>query len=83
MAGGAEMRHKVGTEHQTRQHVGDSDPVRAVIGALIVEERIVDGLDAAVPVEGDRDLVLLLARVVSGQHVFVAVFDPFYRTAQP
>ena len=65
MARHAIVRHAIGAEQQARCHIGDTYAVGADIGALVVEERIVDGKDAPPGVEPDADDMPLVARLTS------------------
>ena len=53
----------------------------AHIGALVVEELVVDREDAAVGVDRGADAVALLARMVGGDQMLAPVLDPFHRAS--
>ena len=57
--------------------------MRAHIGALVEEELVVDGEDAAFGVDAGADPVLLLARVIGADQMLAPVLDPFDRPVQP
>ena len=55
----------------------------ADIGALIVEDLVLDAEDAAVLVDRDAREVALLAALVGAHQVLAPVFDPFHGTVEP
>ena len=57
--------------------------MRAHIGALVVEEFIVDRQDMSLFVDRGADAVALLARVIGGDQMLAPVLDPFHRPAKP
>ena len=83
MADGAIGRHAVGAGQHRRGEIGHRGGVGAHIAALVVEEFVVDAEDAPVGVDGGANVMGLLARMVGGDQVFAAVFDPFHRPAEP
>ena len=66
--GGGEVRHGRG--------------VGAHIGALVVEERIIDGEDMPRCVDRGADAMRLLARVIGGDQVLAPILDPLHRAAE-
>ena len=82
MAGGAIGADLVGAgehAHGAPHHAG---AVGAHIGALVVEEFVVDAEQAPILVHGRADAVALLARMVGRDQVLAAVLDPFHRAAE-
>jgi hypothetical protein len=56
--------------------------MRPNIGALIVEECVLDAEDVAGRIHRRADLVALLARMIGGDEVFLAILDPLHRPAE-
>ena len=54
----------------------------AHIGALVVEDLVLDRENAAVAIDGGANVVTLLARMVRGDQVLAAILDPLDRPAQ-
>ena len=79
MAARAIGRHAVGAGQHGGGEIGHGRRVRAHVGAVVVEELVVDAEDAAVFVDRRPDLVALLARVIGGDQVLAPVLDPFDR----
>ena len=63
--------------------VRHGDAVRADVRALVGEDLVFQAEDIAATVHGGAQAVQLLARVVGGHKVLVAVLDPFHRALQP
>ena len=82
MADGAVGRHAIGAGQHGGGEVGNGRGVRAHIGAVVVEELIVDAEDAAFCVDGGADVMVLLARMIGGDQMLAAVLDPFDRPAE-
>ena len=61
--------------------IGHRRRMSAHIGALVVEELVLDG-EAALGVDRPADLVALLARMVGRDQVLAPVLDPFHRPAE-
>ena len=76
---GAVGRHAIGAGQHRRGKVGHGRGVRAHIGAVVVEELILDAEDAAFCVDGRAHLVRLLARMIGGDQVLAPVLDPLDR----
>ena len=83
MPGSPISRHVIGPRQHAGGEVDDAGAVGAHIGALVVEEIIVDGEDVPVLVDRGAQLVALLARMIGGDEMLVAVLDPFDRPREP
>ena len=75
-------RHAVRPRQDPGGHVDDARGMGAHIGALIVEIAIVDGENDAMGVERGANLVHLLARMIGGDQVLTAIFEPFHRAME-
>ena len=82
MAGGAIGADLVGAGEHAHGTPDDARTMGAHIGALVVEEFVVDAEQTPVLVDRGADAVALLARMVGGDQVLAAVLDPFHRTAE-
>ena len=56
--------------------------MRAHICAIVVKKFVVDAKDAALCINGGAHVMMLLARVISGNQVFPPVLDPFDRALE-
>jgi hypothetical protein len=74
--------HAVRTRQHARGQVGHTRAVRAHVGALVVEELVVDRQDAATGVDRRAHAMTLLARVVARHQVLPAILDPLYGAAE-
>src|SRR5262249_43766947 len=74
VANGPIDRYTIRPRQHRRREIGHRRRVSAHITALIVEELVIDGEDAALGVDRGAHLVLLLARMI--------VLDPFHRPAE-
>ena len=54
----------------------------AHVGALVVEDLVLDRQNAAVAIDGGAGVMVLLARMVRGDQVLAAILDPLDRPAQ-
>ena len=79
VADGAIGRHAIGARQHGGGEIGHGGGMRAHIGAVVVEEFVVDAENAAVFVDRRLDLVALLARVIGGDQMLAPVLDPFDR----
>ena len=77
MAARAVGRHAIGPGQHGGGQVRHGCRVRAHIGAVVVEEFVVDAEDAAVFVDRRLDFMALLARVIGGDQVFTTILYPF------
>ena len=82
MSGHLVVRDAIGPRQHAGGEVDDAGAVRAHIGALVVEEHVVDAEDVAVGIDRGADLVALLARMVGGDEMLVAVLDPLHRPTE-
>ena len=82
MAGGAIGADLVGAGEHAHGAPDDARAVGAHIGALVVEEFVVDAEQPPFAVDRRAHLVALLARMVGGGQILAAVLDPFDRTAK-
>ena len=62
---------------------GTRRAVGAHVGALVVEELVVDCEDAALGIDRGAHAMVLLARMIGGDQVLAPVLDPFHRAAEP
>ena len=69
-------RDVVGPGQHAERQLGDDDPVRAQVGAVVVPQLVAQREQAVLLVEGGLEAVQLLARVVGGDEVLRAVLDP-------
>src|SRR5271170_4881214 len=76
------IRNAVGSGNADRGNMRHHNAKRDV-SALIVENAVAHGADAAVRIETKSRLVNLLASVVGGKKTFAAGFDPFDSPSQP
>ena len=82
MADGAIGRHAIGPGQHGGGEVGHGRRVRAHVGAVVVEEFVVDAEDAALCIDGGAHAMLLLARMVGGDQMLAPILDPFDRAAE-
>ena len=82
VAGGAIGADLVGAGEHAHGPPDDARAMGAHIGALVVEEFVVDAEQPPVSVHRGADAVALLARMVGRDQVLAAVLDPFHRTAE-
>ena len=74
-------RQHVGSGQRRRRVVGKVDALRRV-GAFVVDQLAAHGEQAAVVVEGDLEVPILVTLLDSGEKVLAAVFDPLDRPSQ-
>ncbi len=79
---GFDGRDAIGSGEHRGGEERDHQAARSV-GAGVVDEPVAQGQQAPLVVEAHRDLVLLLALLGGGEHVFEAVLDPAHRAGQP
>ena len=82
VAGRPERRHPVEAGQRAHRAVGHAHPVGPEIGALVVPDLGLQGEDASLGVDGEAGLVALLAALVGGHKVFLAVLDPLDRACE-
>ena len=76
-------RHAIGPGQHGGGEIGHGGGVGAHVAALVVEEFVVDGENAAFRIDRGADLVPLLARMIGGDQMLAPVLDPFHRPAEP
>src|SRR6185437_4864870 len=79
MTPGAIGGYAIGAGQHRGGKIGNRRCVRAHVGAVIVEEFIVDAEDMPFSVDCGPDLVTLMAGMIGGDQVFAPVLYPFYR----
>ena len=81
MAGGAVRADLVGAGEHAHGAPDHAGAMGAHIGALVVEEFVVDAEEAPVLVHRGANAVALLARMIGGDQILAAILDPFHRAA--
>src|SRR5271168_238506 len=79
MSLGAVSRNAIRARQHCRGKIGNRCRVGAHIGALIVENLILDRKDVSFAIDGGADVMKLLARMIGGDEVLAAILDPLYR----
>ena len=82
MADGAVGRHAIGPGQHGGGKVGHGRRMRAHIGAVVVEKFIIDAEDVALRIDGGAHAMMLVTRMIGGDQVLAAVFDPFDRALE-
>ena len=75
-------RNAIRARQHRRGQIGDRGRMGAHVGALIVENLVVEREDAAVAVDRGAHVMLLLARMIGGNQMLAAILDPFDRPPQ-
>src|SRR5262245_26243774 len=70
--------HAIRARQHGRRKVGDGCGVCAHVSPVIVKELVIDPENAAIFVDRGPDLVALLARMIGGDQMLAAIFNPFY-----
>ena len=83
MAGGPVGGQAVGAGQHPGGEIDHAGAVGAHIGALIVEEAVLDAENEAARIHGGANLVALLARMIGRHEMLLAILDPFDRPAEP
>ena len=82
MTAGAVGRQSVWAWKHRGGKIRDRRSMRAHIGAIIVEELVIDGENAALVIDRSANFVCLLARVVGRDQVLAAILDPLDRLTE-
>ena len=69
-------------QHRDR-HFRDARTVGAHVGALVEDKFVLERQDAALFIDRDAGVVMLLARVIGRHQMLAPVLDPFDRAAEP
>ena len=69
----------VGARQHRGGEIGHSCRVRPHIGALIVENLILERENMSLAIDCRADVMVLLARMIGSDEMLAAVLDPLYR----
>src|SRR5690348_18107690 len=76
------VRQPVRSRKHAARRVHDSCAMRADVGALVVEELVIDPEQASVPVDRGADPMMLLARVVGSHQMLAAILRSEEHTSE-
>src|SRR5690242_15941376 len=83
MSGGTIAWYPIGAGQHAGGEIEHARAMGAHIGALVVEEDVLDPEDAAIGIDRGAHLMALLARMIGGDEMLVAILDPLDGAAQP